>query len=1339
MQKDIRLIINGVQVDLSEDVSIHYTFTEDDLNNPTIIKNSFSKTLVLEGTKTNNDLFSHYWNIERTTGGGFNASKKAPFQLYIGTELYESGYIKLDNVSCISGTYKYNITLYGGLGDFFYSLATNNNTGDKLKLSDLSFDNDFSFTINMDTVKEAWDSLSAGRNNKWQDINFMTAYNGYPDDFDSDKVIINTSGTSLQNKAVDDGKTYTTTQGFVLGQLPEEMTEWEIRDLRSYNQRPVLRLKTLFNACCDPKNNGGYTVIKDPDFFNSENPYWEKTWITLPTIQSFKYNSEEQILSGATLIGEIVTGDTGGMMYQDLDFEIGDWPSTAPSSITVRSKIKAASNYSYFNSSYIWFWNWNGDDYHTGWALFGSLFCQLIALNGDTVVGASNVYNLTSPIYHNGNLYYGHNGRYDGGHKFTPYMDKSITDSIGQFGFDGFKLDGETTPHTFSFVINNLNTPVTGLKMVYYWGASKDKLNIVDGPNRLFLNTYGNGWISRDTPDSNAPVDATGHTVLDIVTDIQAVLGESIGRTGTQVTKNLLLDTDASPCEYMLSYAKMFGLYWLKDIESKTVRVMTRKTFYQRDNIVSLKGLIDYGKDHTITPIIFDSKWFEFSQEKDATQFSESYKTSKGVDYGSKILDTGFDFNSDKKLLLKDNVLKSGIEGLEKSKFYTAYINDNEARPWFGMGLKYNLVNADSNYEITVSARTGDFLSLNEEAGMKYYDMYPKLQFRDKNNDGTDGNNVLVFFSGFKNVLTGRTNPITYMLTDDSVWQTQLNEGKPCWLFTPQEYYGTKRIAYRLNALPVFERYLTKNASGNVWRSLDFGTAQELFIPTYNISDESNIYSNFWKTYLEDLYDVDTKQMVCYIRIIGRPTNDWLRRFYWFDNAIWRINKINDWCVGSEDTTQVTFIKVQDVNNYTSETQGEAAELSLIPQKDNASSAGETITVHINASGLTWRLSNTMGSTLSVYSGTGSGDFTITIPPNTGNEFINWTITASANYQGQLLNARCTIRQDYTGSSSLSATPENIITSYSGGTYPIHFEWYNQGTDNITGYTVGSGAATISATINGNTAMLTIGTNSTSDIIHNTCTFRSRDGKTVVIGIDQLPEVYEIALTGGSKSVLFNYIDGVLVNDKPYWTSVTKAGSYYNINLISGVVQEGMEGDVYFRRSQGTRAGEEQNASVRISTNIAPVSKYLYITPSTITIDDTGGTATFHVHSNVSSEIVVSGSTPTPPTPVTTYTYSIKNVYQGYWSLRTSSGYYTSGSHGPNYTLTFTADTPTVTITELKFIPQIREGKTATWDFGSGIQGSHTFASGEYEYTVPLDSTAVWGHNTIGKIEDVFH
>lgn len=1193
---NIHLYIGNTEVEFDTTPEILYTYQVDELTNPTVVKNSFSKTITVRGTKANNKLFGHYWNVERTQVGGsvnadgvyFNASKKMGFQLFVDTELYEQGYVKLDEVRRVDGDYEYDITLYGGLGDFFYNLSINDD-GNEMKLSDLNFEDDIDFTINLDTVKTAWDSLKNNTQNKWQTINFMPAYNGIPEDFEADKMLIDTKSTNLVKTKSEDGKTYKTRENWVMAELPDEMTEWETRDLRSYLQRPCIRMKEIIKACCDPDNNGGYEVELDSDFFNENNPYWEQTWLSLPMIQALEYDSGEQTLNGAKLIAGTTTGDTEGYMYQPLTFDMGEFPSSVVSRISLSAVINpSVANR---NTSYVWFWNWNGDSYHTGWWCVGSLFCQLIAKNGDTVVGASDVYNLTTPIRHNGKLYYGDNTDYTEGHAYTPYMGKTIYNVLGDFRSGGFTLENESTPYIIPFIIKGLTTNVTSLEMVYYWGASKDKLKKTSGAATTFKTIYDDGWVTHDMTSITTSDPSKMKMELKSST-LKAVMGGTIGRTGTEVTKSLILNTEASPADYLLSYCKMFGLYFSKSLYEDKIYIQTRKSFYDRTKVTDISNEVDYSRGVTITPIAFDAKWVQFSQEQDETQFVTEYNTTKGVVYGSKVLNTGYEFDSEKKELLDGNVIRSAIEGLERSKYFTCYNNDSKVRPFFGYGMKYNLYNGDDTIDVNGTNSIGsNLLGINEEDGMKYYDTFPKVQFHDSSNGATDGNNVLVFFSGFKDFTSGRANPINYFLTDDSYWQSTLNEGSACWLFVSGDKdVNEKPIARKLSSIPVFERYLTDANGTTIKKSLDFGTAQELYVPKYGIKEEVNIYSNFWKTYLEDLYNINTKILTVYVRLKGKVGYDLLRQFYWFENAVWRINKITDWNIGLDDVTKVEFVKVQDLEGYTTITQTKGNTIRLSASKYNIGPNGEQVTLNVNTdNGGKWVLKgNDNGLIFSRPNGIGNGTVTLTIPQTKAPaNNTNYTITAVDN-EGNTHSI--VIVQGYNNSTRLNITPSKLIVSSKGGTYDIDFEWVNQGNNEVTAASF-VGDVTGNVEIDGFSAAVSVNKNTEDAIISGKVLFEAGNYDAEVL-IDQMPEMLEFGKDGGEYEFIFNYNEDVQYNYLPYWATVEGnvlkvIPNYYETERSANIMVQNDRSFAYIRLKQ--EAGEVPSKE---EVNVSPNSLY---------------------------------------------------------------------------------------------------------------------------------------------------
>ena len=276
--KDIRLFIDGSEVEFKSDPQILFNYKETELRNPTVIRNSFSKSIEIPSTPMNDDIFNHYWNLERKQeGSSFNAMLKVPFTLYYNSTIVEQGYMKLDTIKGTKNNLMYSVTLYGGLGEFIYNLTYTDGSSDKKTLATLEYTNnshptepDLNFTINKETVNEAWDAVmgtgSEIPDDKWNVINFAPAYNGKPD-YDADKVLINNYGLNsniFKVRYEDNNTVYSPCiggqpnySGYSVGELSEEMTEWETFDLRSYNQRPVVSVKRIIDACCQPGNNGG--------------------------------------------------------------------------------------------------------------------------------------------------------------------------------------------------------------------------------------------------------------------------------------------------------------------------------------------------------------------------------------------------------------------------------------------------------------------------------------------------------------------------------------------------------------------------------------------------------------------------------------------------------------------------------------------------------------------------------------------------------------------------------------------------------------------------------------------------------------------------------------------------------------------------------------------------------------------------------------------------------------------------------------------------------------------------------------------------------------------------
>ena len=59
-----------------------------------------------------------------------------------------------------------------------------------------------------------------------------------------------------------------------------------------------------------------------------------------------------------------------------------------------------------------------------------------------------------------------------------------------------------------------------------------------------------------------------------------------------------------------------------------------------------------------------------------------------------------------------------------------------------------------------------------------------------------------------------------------------------------------------------------------------------------------------------------------------------MRKFYFFDNSIWVLNKIDSYDITSYGTTRCEFIKVQDICNYTRGVKDYSSRFNLIGELD---------------------------------------------------------------------------------------------------------------------------------------------------------------------------------------------------------------------------------------------------------------------------------------------------------------------------------------------------------------------------------------------------------------------
>ena len=890
MRRKINLYIDGRLADLDDESFILFNYTMDDLSNPTIVKNSFSQQISLPGTPGNNAIFGDAFRLDRrvdynegASGAGFNPSKKTDFAIYNECgEILESGYCKLDSVVRKGVNVTYKVSLYGGLGSFLYGLSYAED-GRKLTLADLDYlgtgdPGELDFTINASAVLDAWARLDGdtSKDAMWDIINFAPAYNGYPDNFSPDKGLLSLPGAGLP--ADKDG--YSPKSGYGLVNLANKMDEWAVKDLRSYLQRPVLSMRKLLDAISNPDNNGGYSVsIPDISLISND------LWLTLPTIPSLGSNKQTNGGLSLTMSSTATTGNDVGT------FTIG---GAVPSGSVVNATLRCKLRFNLTDNTYSTL-SLSGSS-GTGIIDSSVIFLQMVAHGSDnSIVGGSGV----KVINPNGETKPAATAC-----DFTPAFPTEDYELVNDGGADRVATNVYELNNELVFRVDAQDVAYYKL-MVYVYSCHSLLARGVwqhqySGDGSTSRATLYHSYTTHYQAVSSLIVAGSGNVIT--MTDPDAL------RSGARITKQMLLSTSHTPAEYLVSLCKILGLYFITDTEEKKVTILTRNDLYI-DETIDLTERVDLSQDIEVVPMVFDSKWYKFALEGVGGAFYDEYLDIEGIEYGVQMVDTGFDFNADVKDLLDGNVYRNAVTTLQSSRYWNVITSGATfvPSPFVDTGNTITRWNAsDETQESPISCPPSTATITYYNSDFNGYDIGVgfKVQFCDADGKMVDGKDVLLYLNRFETYAS-------FKVTDDLPIMGAVNDGKPCWIL--DEGAGVD--------IPCFARYIAGWRYGKyrITDSLDFGVPRQLDIPSVVYNPDSTLYEERWKAYITDRYDVDTQVMRCKVDFKGiglQVGHGLLRRFYYYDNSLWVLNKIVNYSLTTYDPVECEFIKVQDKDNY---------------------------------------------------------------------------------------------------------------------------------------------------------------------------------------------------------------------------------------------------------------------------------------------------------------------------------------------------------------------------------------------------------------------------------------
>lgn len=936
----IDLIINGRPVDLPDSgISILFQRQRTDYTNPTIVRNSFTKTIKLPGTKTNNDIFSNLWKLDKYINNHFNdfvPSRRVPFMLLKEGNLVEMGYVKLNNIAWDGNFYTYEVTLYGELGNLLYGLSYNIDEETEevspLTLANLDFGFD-SFIINKDLIEAAWGRLDGDEDYMTDDykmfdtINFMVSYDGAPsaNNFDPKDIwcsVHRLADVYWRNKRyyanefpttiTEDNITYKYMRTMVsrmdpddhygLLELKNEISPLEARDLRSYLLRPVVKVKDIFNAIGKYiEDHFGYTLDMTDDFFNEYE--FNSTWMTLsmlyeidPDVETGTIFTKNQLFSNTSSPASYLISycKTYGI-YMDVDVYSKKLVLTRLPRFFDENKIDelevdtsrniSINPLSFDKASYTF-------DYDDG--------------EGEFVEKYKNAYGIQ----------YG-SKKVNTGYRFdastAPYIDNNVfrvgLDSVDQSVYyrHPYSVRGN---HLFDYPIGLMDEYNAPSYKLFNKDDNTGEIRTIDGtmsPNWYPIIHSGDTYYQYDVYDCGYQylnswwIGLRPGVWQDSFPKLQCHSDDNKNVDGRNIlvmfngfkSSSYGYWNDADPDRY----------YFVTETYSDYQIDATKVNYLLSDDYAYLKEVL--GKncyyDCPVPSPAFDG-------------VSPYLKVINRIPSFSRC---EYDFSRDTEkipIMYVSNFNQYNISGTESTTvssyqdyFYTV-ISASSGRqyPYFS---DYNF-DMNHRYFIAAAIRTNSASAIKQGNDYAHPDIIGSTLVESKDLDY--GSNVMLVASI---VDTGDTvlNQITPLSAYDAASEISFNT-----------YY---LAAYDLTALNLVNRittiddaikYFSISAQKigypyNIVDTLDFGISRELYVPSCTFNRGIGIFDEYWRNYISDVYSINTKIMNCYCRLDN--IDDVFRRFYYYDNCLWILSKITDWDITSK-WCKGTFVKVNNINNY---------------------------------------------------------------------------------------------------------------------------------------------------------------------------------------------------------------------------------------------------------------------------------------------------------------------------------------------------------------------------------------------------------------------------------------
>ena len=972
----LELYIANQKADIPENFSVLFNYNSTEVSNPTAIKNKYTSSVLLPGTPTNNKIFGDIWKLGRLlipkvsesnqvhttgrilSGPNFDARKRVDFKIYNNSDLIETGYLQLTEVNIGLDDITYRLSLYGGIGDFFYTLQYDEDNVEKnlgslfwgWKATQGQEDSTSLGIWDRNFIIDSWGKLNSvpQGGDIAEDITAIPTYSGEYEDFSSSKVLVNVpslsgyfseASTLFPSSVVNDNKTYSLYDSkYSLLETPRDLDEWEARDLRSEYQRVGVRFSSFFGAISNPQNNGGYTVVLDPDIANT--PYFEKSWILLDRPQFEEITTD--YVSPST--GEIHLSDSQSQtdkdfMYTDSQVSIFNTSTYVNPRLYVDVNVGIDFELPVYSSAefprFMPAASSCGNNYHnSNLAIWDSLGVRLemydpdtntLISNSDTFIFRNNGMTVNGKMYGSiddarddirdriyqeiqNKVYTTYGGTSRPVQNYDYRRRRTSISTSGGTVYDDYESD-----KTISLAWEDMPTSARfKLRMRFFkirvqGSYSNQDLNASFWTWDTTIGSFNEWWellyLNNDTLSRrfNSEIIA-----VDSYLKIQAAyfLDDSATEEiqARSITKDRIFANSSNPLKYLLDWTKMFDLRFRTDQYEKIVYIDKRQNYFLNE---TGDLTVDLAKNLKLDPTMAKYKSFTFGLPIPETYMSQLYDKKTSEPYGKVKLNTGYEFNNENKDLYEDSVYKALIPYAMNSYYFSHQGSHDLPSVSLSPTYEYTLYKSSGTDDVYTQTLSSAWSYISSTYHTRYLDPIPKLCIFNDDDNSVSAVNSIVFFNG------------SYANTDIQVSDNvqamfDINESA-CYLLSrdPSEVIVPSHIPMFFNS------YINPLNSSVYSASFNFSAPKkEVKNSELDYEYRAPIYYGFWDNYAQDLYSANSRSVQVYAFVEGKP-EDMMRKFWLFDDSLWVISEIKNYNISNPGIpVQMVLVRVENPTNY---------------------------------------------------------------------------------------------------------------------------------------------------------------------------------------------------------------------------------------------------------------------------------------------------------------------------------------------------------------------------------------------------------------------------------------